>query len=80
VPAAAALIGTRRASGVPAAGREYVVQVLVEVKNGRVTDARVWNPRPGAGAHEAVALKMARERTYPESFTGAERLRIRVKP
>ena len=80
VPAAAAVIGTRRAEGVPASRREYVVQVLVEVKDGRVTDARVWNPRPGAGAYEAVALKMARERSYPASFNGGERLRISVKP
>lgn len=80
VPATAAVIGTRRAEGVPASRREYVVQVLVEVKDGRVTDARVWNPRPGAGAYEAVALRMARERRYPESFTGGERLRISVKP
>jgi hypothetical protein len=78
VPSTAAVIGTRRAEGVPAARREYVVQVLVEVKDGRVVDARVWNPRPGAGAYEAVALKMARERRYPESFTGGERVRIRV--
>jgi hypothetical protein len=80
VPATAAVIGTRRAEGVSVARREYVVQVLVEVKGGRVTDARVWNPRPGAGAYEAVALKMARERRYPEGFSGGERLRISVKP
>lgn len=80
VPTEASVIGTRRADGLPAARREYVVQVLVEVKNGRVTDARVWNPRPGAGAYESIALKMAKERRYPEAFNGGERLKIRVKP
>ncbi len=80
VPSAAAVVGSRRFDGVPAPRREYVIEVLVEVKAGRVTDARVWNPRPGASAYEAVALGMARERRYPESFTGGERLRIRVKP
>ena len=80
VASAAAVVGSRRFEGVPAPRREYVVEVLVEVKAGRVADARVWNPRPGAGAYEAVALQMARERRYPESFTGGERLRIRVKP
>ena len=80
MPSTAALIATRRAEGVSAARGVYVVQVLVEVKKGRVTDARVWNPRPGAGAYEAVALKMARERHYPEGFTGGERLKIMVKP
>ncbi|MCA1622130.1 MAG: DUF4388 domain-containing protein [Acidobacteria bacterium] len=80
VASAAAVVGSRRFEGVPAPRREYVVEVLVEVKAGRVADARVWNPRPGASAYEAVALRMARERRYPESFTGGERLRIRVKP
>lgn len=80
VPVTAALIGTRKAEGVSNARHEYVVQVLVEVRNGQVTDARVWNPRPGAGAYESVALKMAKERRYPESFSGGERLRIKVKP
>ena len=80
VPAAAAVIGSRRFDAVSAPRREYVVEVLVEVKAGRVTDARVWNPRPGASAYEAVALRMARERRYPEGFSGGERLKIKVKP
>jgi hypothetical protein len=80
VPSAAAVVGSRRFDGVPAPRREYVVEVLVEVKEGRVTDARVWNPRPGAAPYEAVALRMARERSYPENFTGGERVKIRVKP
>jgi hypothetical protein len=80
VPTEASVIGTRRADELPTARREYVVQILVEVKNGRVTDARVWNPRPGAGAYESIALKMAKERRYPDAFTGGERLKIRVKP
>jgi hypothetical protein len=80
VPASAAVVGSRRFDGLPAPRREYVVEVLVEVKGGRVTGARVWNPRPGAAPYEAVALRMARERSYPESFTGGERVKIRVKP
>ena len=80
VPSAAAVVGSRRFDGVPAPRREYVVEVLVEVKEGRVTDARVWNPRPGAAPYEAVALRMARERSYPGNFTGGERVKIRVKP
>jgi hypothetical protein len=79
-PTTAALIATRKEGGVTLARGGYLVQVLVEVKNGRVTDARVWNPRPGAAVYEAVALRMARERRYPENFTGGERLKIIVKP
>lgn len=80
VPSAAAVVGSRRFDGVPAPRREYVVEVLVEVKDGRVTEARVFNPRPGAASFEAVALRMARDRSYPETFTGGERVKIRVKP
>jgi hypothetical protein len=69
------------ASATPAArGGSYVVRVLMEVRNGQVTDARVLNPRPGAGAYEALALRMARQRRYPENFTGGDTLRISVKP
>lgn len=79
-PSTAAVIATRKAESVSGAPDGYIVQVLVDVKDGRVTDARVWNPRPGAEGYEAVALRMARERRYPESFTGSERLKIMVKP
>ena len=61
-------------------GGEYIINVLMEVKDGRVTKARILNARPGASAVESRALKMARERRYPDNFTGSERLQIRVKP
>ena len=80
VPSAAAVIGSRRFDPSPSPRREYVVEVLVDVKDGQVTDARVWNPRPGAAAYEAAAVRMARERRYPAGFSGGERVRIRVKP
>lgn len=71
----------RKAGGGSSVPRgEYVVPVLVQVRDGRVTGARVWKSRPGARAYEAVALKMAKERRYPEGFTGGERVNIRVKP
>jgi hypothetical protein len=70
----------RKAAGNSSARGGYVVQVLVEVKNGKVTGARVWNSQPGAGAYESRALKVAKQRRYPEDFNGAERLRIKVKP
>ena len=80
VPSTAAVISTRKSGDAQAVRGAYIVQVLIEVRDGRVTEARVANPRPGAGAYESVALKMARERSYPESFSGSERLRIMVKP
>jgi cytoskeletal protein RodZ len=58
----------------------YVVHVLMEVKNGQVTEARVLNPRAGADAYEALALRMARQRRYPDNFTGGDTWKIRVRP
>jgi hypothetical protein len=68
------------AAATPSVRGAYVVRVLMEVKNGQVTDARVLNPRPGAGAYEALALRMARQRRYPENFSGGDTLRISVNP
>ena len=72
----------RKAGGglTPAPRREYVVPVLVQVRDGRVTSARLWKSQPGARAYEAVALRVARERRYPENFTGGERVNITIKP
>jgi hypothetical protein len=78
-PSPAAAKETRRAGDQTAEGG-YIVNVLVEVKNGRVATARVMDSRPSASAFEAAALSKARQRRYPENFSGAERLRIRVKP
>ena len=71
--------GTRKTS--PAANaRGYDVRVLLEVRDGQVTDARVLNPRPGAKAYEALALRTARQRRYPKNFTGGDTWKVRVKP
>ena len=78
-PAAASGDAERQTGGGPVPGG-HVVQVLMEVRNGQVTSARVLNPRPGAADYESLALRMARQRRYPENFTGAERLQLRVKP
>lgn len=75
-----AAAATTATAPVAARGDAYVVRVLMEVKSGRVTDARVLNPRAGAGAYEALALRMARQRRYPENFSGGDTLSIRVKP
>lgn len=72
--------GARAKTGGTANARGYDVRVLLEVKEGRVTDARVLNPRPGAKAYEALALKTARQRRYPKEFTGGDTWKVRVKP
>lgn len=79
-PAASPAGEAEPAAARPTARGAYVVQVRMEVENGRVTSARVVGPRPGAGDYESLALRMARQRRYPETFTGAETLRLRVSP
>jgi Domain of unknown function (DUF4388) len=69
----------KAAAGEATEGGGYVVNVLVQVNRGRVTSARVIDSRPSASAYEAAALGKARQRQYPENFTGGERLRIVVK-
>ncbi len=83
VNAAAATTATdaQNASVASSAPRgEYVVPVLVQVRNGRVIGARVWKSQPGARAYEAIALRIARQRRYPENFTGGEKVDITIKP
>jgi hypothetical protein len=77
---AAAQRDARKSAQDSAARGGYVVHVLMEVKDGRVAEARVLNPRPGAGAYEALALRLARQRRYPDKFTGGDTWKIRVKP
>ncbi|HJR07872.1 MAG TPA: DUF4388 domain-containing protein [Pyrinomonadaceae bacterium] len=68
------------AASTTAARGAYVVRVLMEVKDGQVTEARVLSPRAGAGDYESLALRMARQRRYPKNFTGGDTWNIRVKP
>ncbi|HYG10778.1 MAG TPA: hypothetical protein VD835_12580, partial [Pyrinomonadaceae bacterium] len=75
----AATSGARK-PGSASNARGYEVRVMLEVKDGRVTDARVLNPRPGGRAYEALALKTARQRRYPKNFTGGDTWKVRVKP
>jgi hypothetical protein len=75
-----ATTGGARKSDAASNARGYDVRVLLEVKDGQVTDAHVLNPRPGAKAYEALALKTARQRRYPKTFTGGDTWKVRVKP
>ncbi|MDQ1611017.1 MAG: hypothetical protein QOG00_948 [Pyrinomonadaceae bacterium] len=56
----------------------YVIHVLVNVKRGEVIGARVLNPRPGASAYDSQAIKIARARRYPSTFSGSDTVMIRV--
>ncbi|MDQ1593100.1 MAG: hypothetical protein QOG71_3727 [Pyrinomonadaceae bacterium] len=57
----------------------YVIHVLLDVKRGEVIGARVLNPRPGASAYDSQAIKIARARRYPSTFSGSDTVMLRVR-
>jgi hypothetical protein len=64
----------------PGGGAEHVVQVSMKVEQGRVVEAAVKNPRAGMASYEALALRLARQRRYPDAFNGPDTLQLKVKP
>lgn len=55
------------------------ITVVLQIENGRVSQASVLAPRPGRDLYEASALRSARQRRYPASFTGQETISVRVE-
>ena len=56
------------------------ITVVMEIENGRVKYASIPNRRPGLGAYEATALRIARGRRYDANKTGQESIVIRIHP
>ncbi|HLA11079.1 MAG TPA: DUF4388 domain-containing protein [Pyrinomonadaceae bacterium] len=54
------------------------VRVILQVENGRVTQASIGNHKPGMEAYEALALRIARQRRYPAAASGQQTVMIRV--
>ena len=54
------------------------ITLVVEVENGRVSQASVANQRPGMGAYEAAALRIARQRRYSANTSGKQTVQIKV--
>lgn len=54
------------------------VHVIMQIENGRILKASVANHRPGMDSYEALALRIARQRRYPEKVTGEETVKISV--
>ena len=66
-----------RAEGDVAVGAQSV-KVVMQIENGRILKASVANHKPGMDSYEALALRIARQRRYPEKVTGEETVRITV--
>jgi hypothetical protein len=66
-------VETAKAS--PAGGS---IKVVMQIENGRVLKASIANHEPGRESFEALALRIARQRRYPVTKTGAEAVTITV--
>jgi Domain of unknown function (DUF4388) len=60
------------------ATKYQLIDVVMQIENGRVLQAAISNHRSGMGGYEAMALRIARQRRYPAKTTGQETVRIRV--
>jgi hypothetical protein len=54
------------------------IRVVMQIENGRVLKASIANHKPGMDGYEAMALRIARQRRYPATSSGAETITINV--
>jgi hypothetical protein len=54
------------------------IKVVMQIENGRVLKASIANPKPGMDSYEALALRIARQRRYSATTSGAETVTISV--
>ena len=57
---------------------EQSIKVVMQIENGRVLKASIANPKPGMDGYEAMALRIARQRRFPTTASGAETVTINV--
>jgi hypothetical protein len=62
------------------AAGDKTITVVVQLDHGHVSQAAVADRKPGMAAYEALALRIARQRRYPASAGGQEKVLIRVSP
>ena len=55
-----------------------LVDVVMQIENGRVLQAAVSNHKSGMDGYESMALRIARQRRYSATTTGQETIRIKV--
>jgi hypothetical protein len=54
------------------------VQVVVQIEDGRVSQAFIARHQPGMEAYEALALRIARARRYPAGMAGREAVSVEI--
>jgi hypothetical protein len=55
-----------------------LVKVVLQIEDGRVSQASIANHKSGMDAYEALALRIARQRRYPSKAGGQETVVIKV--
>ena len=55
-----------------------LVNVVMKIENGRVSQASIANHKVGMDSYEALALRIARQRRYASQMSGEETVRISV--
>ena len=61
-----------------ATAETHSVKVVLRIEGGRVAQASIANHRSGMEAYEALALRIARQRRYPDKGTSQEMVTIKV--
>lgn len=79
-PAQPAMAEAPQPAPEPTAARKDFVEISVQltIEDGRVAGAQIGNRNPGAGAFEATALHIARQRRYPPGTSRTETVVVRV--
>lgn len=54
------------------------IEVVVQIENGRVSQAFISNPQPGMEDYEALALRIARQRRFPAAAKGSETVAVLI--
>src|SRR5205085_5318175 len=54
------------------------ITVVMQIENGRVLKASIANHKAGMDSYEALALRIARQRRYPATTNGGEKVTISV--
>lgn len=72
------MTGAGSNSSATGASNALTVKVVLQVEDGRVTQAYVAEQRPGMEAYEALALRIARGRRYPAGVSGQETVAVTI--
>lgn len=62
----------------PVSPSSRAIAVVVQIDEGRVTEAYIRDHQAGLGAYEATALRLARQRRYPKDITRKETVTLQV--